>query len=556
MSETPPGIDTVRLLLEAARYLGETLEPQRVYERFREMVAEPIPHDGLTVASFDPEDGLIRCDYAWIDGVAIDPETLPPVPFQPDGGGMQSQVIKTGEPFLTNEVSERINAGGTYYEADSEGNVRPLGPDEEPPAAKAIMMLPIKHEGVVVGNVQLTSDHTHYSQEQFELAEGMVAQLGASVRNARLHQAVRAEAAARLQAEAERTELEAREAAARAVAAEREDAARVLEALGEGIAVVGVDGRVQVWNRAAEIVTGIRRLDALGRRIDDLFGGWSDVGESVPVAEPGRRPRSTAVPVLVLGRELWLSVVAVESAAGTVYAFRDLTAERHLDEAKTDFIATISHELRTPMTAVLGAATTLLRDDLPFTEAQRRELLEMIATQATRLGSVTEEVLLASSLDRDEVQIETESVDVEEVIVETVDALAPSVPDSISLELALGRPGPVLGDRDRLQQVLVNLIDNAVKYSPDGGLVLVSTARTRSSVRVAVADEGIGIAPAEQARVFDKFYRVDSSLTRGPGGTGLGLYICRGLVERMGGRLGLRSEAGRGSTFLVDLPAA
>src|SRR6185437_307073 len=197
----------------------------------------------------------------------------------------------------------------------------------------------------------------------------------------------------------------------------------------------------------------------------------------------------------------------------------------------------------TPMTAVLGAATTLLRDDLPFTPAQRRELLEMIAAQATRLGSVTEEVLLASSLDRDEVQLETEQVDVEEVIAETVDALAPGVPDTISLELALGRPGHVLGDRDRLQQVLVNLIDNAVKYSPDGGQVLVSTTRTRSAIRVAVADEGIGIAPAEQGRVFEKFYRVDSSLTRGPGGTGLGLYICRGLVERMGGRLGLRSEA-------------
>jgi two-component system phosphate regulon sensor histidine kinase PhoR len=546
VSETPPGIDTVRLLLEAARYLGETLEPQRVYERFREMVAEPIPHDGLTVASFDPEDGLIRCDYAWIDGVAIDPETLPPVPFQPDGGGMQSQVIKTGEPFLTNEVSERINAGGTYYEADSEGNVRPLGPDEEPPAAKAIMMLPIKHEGVVVGNVQLTSDHTHYSQEQFELAEGMVAQLGASVRNARLHQAVRAEAAARLQAEAERTELEAREAAARAVAAEREDAARVLEALGEGIAVVGVDGRVQVWNRAAEIVTGIRRLDALGRRIDDLFGGWSDVGESVPVAEPGRRPRSTAVPVLVLGRELWLSVVAVESAAGTVYAFRDLTAERHLDEAKTDFIATISHELRTPMTAVLGAATTLLRDDLPFTEAQRRELLEMIATQATRLGSVTEEVLLASSLDRGDLRVEHEPLDVDTVVRETARAHSPEA------ELVL-HGGEAVGDRDRVEQVLVNLLDNAAKYG--GGRVLVSTETSDGVVHVAVADDGHGLDADEQERVFEKFFRADPQLARQPGGTGLGLYICKELVERMGGRIGVASRPGAGTTFWFELPA-
>jgi signal transduction histidine kinase len=240
-----------------------------------------------------------------------------------------------------------------------------------------------------------------------------------------------------------------------------------------------------------------------------------------------------------------------------VYAFRDITFERRLEESKSDFIATVSHELRTPMTAVLGAATTLLRHDLDLTPEQRRELAEMIASQAQRLSNVTDEILLATSLDRDDVRLETGRVDVAAVVRETIGALASNLPERVEVELVLADVGAAIGDRDRIQQVLVNLIDNAVKYSPDGGAIRVSTARVDSSrVRIAVADEGIGIAPAEQERVFEKFYRVDPSLTRGPSGTGLGLYICRGLVERMGGHLAVSSEAGSGSTFTLDLAAA
>jgi two-component system phosphate regulon sensor histidine kinase PhoR len=281
------------------------------------------------------------------------------------------------------------------------------------------------------------------------------------------------------------------------------------------------------------------------------------VTANVEVSSDSTSPRSIAVPVEVNDRELWLSFVAVHSRAGTVYAFRDITFERRLEESKSDFIATVSHELRTPMTAVLGAATTLLRHELELTAEQRRELAQMIASQAQRLSNVTDEILLATSLDRNDVRLETRKVDVAALVRETVSAWAPNVPQTMELELALADVGSAIGDRDRLQQVLINLIDNAVKYSPEGGAIVVSTTRVdRSLVRIAVADEGIGITPAEQERVFDKFYRVDPSLTRGPSGTGLGLYICRGLVERMGGRLAVSSEAGVGSTFTLDLAAA
>jgi signal transduction histidine kinase len=206
------------------------------------------------------------------------------------------------------------------------------------------------------------------------------------------------------------------------------------------------------------------------------------------------------------------------------------------------------------MTAVLGAAKTLLRPDIELTEDQRRQLLEMIATQATRLSQVTEEVLLASRLDRGDVRVDSAPVEVDQVAEETVAAMRPQVPDGIVIELRVGPAGPAVGDRDRVQQVLVNLIDNAVKYSPGGGLVVVSTERLDGAVRIAVEDQGLGIGPADQRRVFERFYRADPNLAVAPAGTGLGLYICRELVQRMGGRIDVRSQPGSGSTFWFDLP--
>jgi signal transduction histidine kinase len=248
--------------------------------------------------------------------------------------------------------------------------------------------------------------------------------------------------------------------------------------------------------------------------------------------------------------------VAVRSAEGVVYAFRNLTTERRLDEAKSEFIATVSHELRTPMAGIYGAAQTLLREDVEFSEESRRTLLQIIATQAVRLTQITEEVLLAGRLDRDELPVRQEPVDVSALAAEAVSAMRPQVPPETTLELSAEARAAACGDRDRLQQVLVNLLDNAVKYSPSGGRVVLRVEDGAKSVRLSVADEGVGIPPAEQQRVFEKFYRLDNQLTRAGGGTGLGLYITRELVRRMGGTIGVRSEPGAGSTFTVELPRA
>jgi PAS domain S-box-containing protein len=530
--------ETAQLLLDAARYLGETLEIERVYDRFHELLADAIQHDGVVVSSFDEHARLIRAEYVWVEGEHIDPATLPELKLS-TAGGMQSEVIRSGKPLLENDVGGRLAAdeGGTFYDVDREGTVRKL-PDTGPTHVQAAMMVPVKHEGRVVGVVQLMSDERTYTDEDLELVEGLAGLMGAAVRMARLH--------------AERRRAEASEAAANAVAAEREQAARLFLAVGDGIFYVRREGIVRFWNRSAELITGLSSEDVLDRAAAEVVPGWAAITEQVAVTEDDSVPRVARVPVEVGGRELWLSFVAVGRPEGVVYAFRDMTAERELEQAKSDFIATVSHELRTPMTAVYGAARTLLRPELDISPDQARELLQMIATQSERLAQITEEVLLASRLDRGEVTVEHDRVDVAELARGTVEALRPQ----LGLEVTLEAPGEAfaMGDRDRIQQILINLLDNAAKFSPRGGRITTSLNQDAEHVRLAVSDQGVGIAPSEQQAIFEKFYRVDPHLTETPGGTGLGLYICRELARRMGGEIKVESEPGRGSTFVLELP--
>jgi PAS domain S-box-containing protein len=447
---------------------------------------------------------------------------------------MQSRVIVTGEPIVFNDVAEVVKQpGGTFYDVDREGTFRKL-PETGPTPTRAAMMAPLKHEGRVVGVVQVMTSQTDFSAEQLEIMEGLVALMGAADRNARLH--------------AERRRLEAAEETARAVAAERERAASVMEAVGDGIFLVDAGGMIRFWNRAAALITGRSSKEVSDRPATETFPDWKLLAELIPVAEHGKAARSTTLPVSLGGWELWLSFVAVRGRRGVVYAFRDLTAERALDEQKGDLLATISHELRTPMAAVYGAAKTLLTREETLEREKRRALLEMVATQALRLSQITDEILLATQLDRGTLTIEAQPVDVGELVRSTVDAMA------IDVDVKVEGPGRAIGSADRIQQVLVNLLDNALKYG--GPPIDVRVRPVGDMTRILVADGGPGIPLAEQRLVFERFYRSGPALTRSPGGTGLGLYISRELVQRMGGRLVVRSRPGAGSTFVVELPRA
>ena len=335
--------------------------------------------------------------------------------------------------------------------------------------------------------------------------------------------------------------------------------ARVLEHVDDGVFLVDDEGVIRHWNPAAEAITGIGSPEALGRRVEETLPGWEAVAPLIPVASVPR-PGSVEAKVVPLefdGRELWLSISGVTFSDGVVYAFRSLTEERALEELKGEFIATVSHELRTPLAAIYGSAQTLLREDIELDESGQKRLLDVIAQESERLSRIADDILFANKLDSGQFVLGEKRIDLLALAREVVDQMRACFAsrDDISIDLAVPATiDSLVGDSDKLRQVLINLIDNAVKYSPDGGRIDVAVEARDGGVRISIRDEGIGIAPLEQRRIFGKFYRVDPALTRGVGGTGLGLYICRELVRRMEGRLSVRSEEGKGSTFIVELP--
>ena len=337
--------------------------------------------------------------------------------------------------------------------------------------------------------------------------------------------------------------------------------ARVLEHVDDGVFLVDDAGLIQHWNPAAHAITGLSPDEVLGRPAEEALPGWETLGALAPVATapgPGSHEART-LPLEIGGRELWLSISGVRFGDGVVYAFRNVTEERALDELKGEFVATVSHELRTPLAAIYGSAQTLLRADLELDDENRKRLLYVIAQESERLTRIAGDILLANTLDSGRLLLTTERVDLGPLARGVVDQMRACFAqrDDISIELSGGGLlASVAGDADKLRQVLINLIDNAVKYSPDGGRVEVEIEARERRVRVAVRDEGIGIQTGEQQRIFGKFYRVDPQQSSGVGGTGLGLYICRELVRRMQGRIWVVSREGEGSTFFVDLPLA
>ena len=341
-------------------------------------------------------------------------------------------------------------------------------------------------------------------------------------------------------------------------AAERAQAARVLASVGDGVFFVDRGGVIRTWNRAAALATGLAASDVVDRLAVEAIPGWSAIVSRIEVARAGgAAPRPESLPLDLGGRELWLSIHGVVVPDGVVYAFRDLTAERALERMRTEFVSTVSHELRTPLAAIYGAAMTLRRSDVSIDDEHRLRLLDIVSGEADRLARTVNDILWASRLDTDTLSVTIQNCDPLALVDQVVTAQEVHLDRSHRLHVDSAADVPlVAGDPDKVGRVLINLVDNAVKYSPDGGSVTVRVEGAGSCVRFAVADQGLGIPPAEQRRVFEKFYRLDPNMTRGVGGTGLGLYICRELVRRMDGRIWVESPGlGRGSTFVVELPA-
>jgi PAS domain S-box-containing protein len=341
------------------------------------------------------------------------------------------------------------------------------------------------------------------------------------------------------------------------VALEKERSFAILANIADGIVAVDREGRVVLWNEAAAKITGVSADDALGRTPADVLQRNLESESETPIGD-------RLIPIMRGREEVWLSVTEAVmrdpagAVAGRIFAFRDISADRLVEQMKSDFVSTVSHELRAPLTSIYGFAETLLRQDVLFGEDERKTFLGYIASESQRLTQIVDALLNVARLDTGDLQVNIAPTDLRDVVGEAVQSAQDAAADRAHVVVELPEePLAANADREKLRQVFQILLDNALKYSRDGGTVTVGVERKDDTVEVSVADQGIGIPQAEQEQIFRKFYRgVDADQRGGAGGTGLGLFIARGLVTAMGGRISVESREGEGSTFAVELPAA
>ena len=342
--------------------------------------------------------------------------------------------------------------------------------------------------------------------------------------------------------------LYAAEEEARLDAEQGANAARALAHVSDAVLLIDDSGQIRSWNEAAELLLGVPRTGAIARPAEEVVPEYSRL------VEAGRRG-DVFVPVSVADDEVWLSPALSSFEGGSVLTIRDVTARYLLERARADFVTTASHELRTPLTAIYGGVRTLLGRGAELAEEQRLRLLRMIEQESEQLARIVDQLLVTAQLDRGSLRTSETPCDLR-AICEGV-LVAAEARNNVGATLVLNEQdelGSILCDESLLRQVLANLVDNALKYSPEGGRIQMELTADDDAVQIAVDDEGLGIPASEQGRIFEKFYRLDAEMTRGVGGSGLGLYISREIIERMDGTLSVLSTPGGGSTFTVTLP--
>lgn len=343
----------------------------------------------------------------------------------------------------------------------------------------------------------------------------------------------------------------------RDLAWERDRLEAILRGMGEAVIVTDTKDRVILLNPVAQEWLGVREDDVGGQpllfSLADLefaaeWSRWFD--EDRDFSKREFHIASPAIRVLSATRSQFRNETG--EVQGQVTVLRDTTRERELDRLKSEFISNVSHELRTPMASIRGFSFTIFRDKKMAPETRER-FLGIIFKESERLMKLIEDLLDISRMESGRVHLKPLRISLSEEVERSIAVLTPLFEDKgVTLVTALdGDECEIMGDPDRVCQVVQNLLGNALKYTPTGGLVEVGLRRNGETVALEVEDTGVGIAPEHLPHIFERFYRVPGNES---GGTGLGLTIVKDLIERHGGGIDVESEPGRGSRFRVTFP--
>jgi len=351
----------------------------------------------------------------------------------------------------------------------------------------------------------------------------------------------------------------------------RSEARAIFDATSEAMVLLSPEGEFLALNRSFEEFFAFKAEELLGQQffkrfadVERIFADTSPfrTGLAASAEDPERVLHAELQQVWPVQRELQLYSPPVRNAegefVGRLYAFRDVTRDREIDRMKSEFVSLVSHELRTPLTSITGYLEMVLDGDAGELAEEQRDYLEIVKRNTDRLACLVTDLLDVSRIEAGKIELKLLPQDLPALIKTAVESMQPmcqAKQQQLAVQVAATLP-PVQGDANRIIQILTNFISNACKYTPEQGSISVVARLAEGETVVEVRDTGIGLSAADQQQLFSKFFRADNSTTRQVGGTGLGLWITRSLVELHGGRIEVESSPGKGSTFRFTLPLA
>lgn len=330
----------------------------------------------------------------------------------------------------------------------------------------------------------------------------------------------------------------------------------ILKNMAEGVLAVDNQGRIITANRQAAAALGFKEDDYAGRPLAELTA-YPEIAELFD--DIFREREAQSAEFKLKGNRIVLAHASLlqenDEVLGAVAVLQDISKMRQLEELRRDFVANVSHELRTPLTSIQAFAEALM-DGLITDQETHRKYLKVIHEETLRLKRLISELLDLSSMDSGKLNWRMAPLELKGIILSVLEKLKPQLDEKgirVQTDLADGLP-PVLGNGDRMEQVLINLVHNALQFTPRGGHIAVSESLDGDRIRVSVADNGEGIPEEELPHIWERFHKVDKSRTRGQGGTGLGLSIVKHIIDAHKGHVEVDSELGRGSVFTFYLP--
>lgn len=354
------------------------------------------------------------------------------------------------------------------------------------------------------------------------------------------------------------------------VRAQRDNA--LLASLGEGIVVTDKNGDVEMINKQAEVMIGWSQAEVVGRKWYEVAPLQNEKGETIPAEK-----RATQT-VLLKGKPVYSSVnyyvrrdgsrfcvgttaspVLVDGkTVGVIAVFRDITHEREIDRAKTEFVSLASHQLRTPLSAIKWYAEMLVNGDAGVLAAEQLEFIKFIYQSNERMIELVNSLLNISRIELGRIRVEPVLTDLGELVSQVLKDLEPKIKAKKLVPVVSVNPqiGKILVDPKLVRQVYLNLLSNAIKYTAEGGMVTVMISSKDDEIVSQVTDSGYGIPKKDQGKIFERFFRASNALKVEADGTGLGLYLVKAIVESSQGRVWFESEENKGTTFWFTLPAA